>query len=95
MARTAISRKPLVFIDRCPSHGDWLDGGELGQLKALARTRGVDVLLDLDAHKRKPDEKPSYKVDLPLGQKPGFDGWGMHRRKTDLFDVLDIFFGGL
>jgi Zn-finger nucleic acid-binding protein len=40
MARTPFSQKPLVIIDRCPAHGDWCDGGELGQLKAAARSRG-------------------------------------------------------
>lgn len=41
MARVPFCRKPLVIIDRCPAHGHWCDGGELGQLKAVARSRGV------------------------------------------------------
>jgi Zn-finger nucleic acid-binding protein len=41
MARIPFCRKPLVIIDLCPSHGHWCDGGELGQLKAVARSRGV------------------------------------------------------
>jgi hypothetical protein len=42
MARTPFSSKPLVIIDRCPGCGDWCDGGELAQLKAVARSRGLD-----------------------------------------------------
>ena len=45
MARTPLSSKPLVIIDRCPSDGDWCDGGELSQLKAVARTHGLDEAL--------------------------------------------------
>jgi Zn-finger nucleic acid-binding protein len=45
MARAPLAKKPLVIIDRCPAHGDWCDGGELGQLKAVARSRGVKIAL--------------------------------------------------
>jgi Zn-finger nucleic acid-binding protein len=45
MARVPFAQKPLVIIDRCPAHGDWCDGGELSQLKAVARTRGVEEAL--------------------------------------------------
>jgi Zn-finger nucleic acid-binding protein len=45
MARVPFAQKPLVIIDRCPAHGDWCDGGELQQLKAIARSRGVDEAL--------------------------------------------------
>ncbi|HEU4395436.1 MAG TPA: zf-TFIIB domain-containing protein [Planctomycetota bacterium] len=41
MARIPLARKPLVIIDRCLPHGHWCDAGELGQLKTIARTRGV------------------------------------------------------
>ena len=41
MARIPLAKKPLVIVDRCLPHGHWCDGGELGQLKTIARTRGV------------------------------------------------------
>jgi Zn-finger nucleic acid-binding protein len=45
MAREAFCRKPLVVLDRCPACGDWCDGGELGQLKVVARLHGADAAL--------------------------------------------------
>jgi len=41
MSRLPFCRQPLVIIDRCPADGHWCDGGELGQLKAVARAKGV------------------------------------------------------
>jgi hypothetical protein len=41
MSRLPVCRKPLVILDACAAHGQWCDGGELGQLKAVARSRGV------------------------------------------------------
>jgi Zn-finger nucleic acid-binding protein len=60
MARLAFAKKPLVFIDRCPAHGDWCDGGELGQLKAVARSRGVRFALGAEVDAKGVEEPPKH-----------------------------------
>ncbi|MCK6482219.1 MAG: zf-TFIIB domain-containing protein [Planctomycetes bacterium] len=93
MSRVPLARKPLVIVDRCPAHGDWCDGGELGQLKVVARTRGMAAIgapeptraMDPKAGRAKP-----APLDLPLGPAPRRGGLlpTMVRRRPDLFDLL-------
>lgn len=91
MARVALARKPLVLIDRCPAHGDWCDGGEFGQLKFVARTRGMEAIgQPLPEAPAKPS-KSKVPVDLPIdGGLAGFTFGGRSRRHRgpDVFDIL-------
>ena len=68
MMRVPFAQKPLVLVDRCPAHGDWCDGGELGQLKAVARSRGPEEALGPRAVRRV-GRQPSdaAAMDSPLG----------------------------
>jgi Zn-finger nucleic acid-binding protein len=104
MNRVPWCKKPLIIIDRCGSHGDWCDGGELTQLKALARTRGLDSLGD--RAQRNQVRRSAADPDNPLDGKKfvgesiltremlneeSRKGWGGGRRRrrgTDLFDIL-------
>jgi Zn-finger nucleic acid-binding protein len=93
MARVAVCRKPLVILDRCPGHGYWCDGGELAQLKAVARARGVEVALggedDADRAARRtkgrasglPEDDPILEV---LKGRPG--NWGLVPPEVSLND---------
>ena len=103
MARVALARKPLVLVDRCPAHGVWCDGGELGQLKFVARTRGLDAIGAPEPtramERKKPEKRPALDFPIePSGSRSsgglGFGlSFGRRRRGPDLFDVLwDTFF---
>jgi len=97
MARTPFVQKPLVIIDRCPSHGDWCDGGELAQLKAVARHRGVDAALGgppggKDPEARRPRlgdkaEAQSAALMEVLRSRPG--NWGIVPPEVSLNDALE------
>ncbi len=90
MARVALARKPLVMIDRCPAHGDWCDGGELGQLKFVARTRGMGAIGAPLPEAQPPSRKARVPVDLPIdgGMAGASFGRARHRGGPDLFDLL-------
>lgn len=93
MARVAFCHKPLVIIDRCPGHGEWCDGGELAQLKTVARSRGVDAALGRTAEKkREPSKDPdaARKTDAlmeVLRNRP--DNWGVTTSATDRLDSMN------
>ena len=103
MARVPFAQKPLVIIDQCPSHGNWCDGGELAQLKAVARTRGVEFAVGPKAAaKTAPKEEGAKPVVRLTGGRLSQDASEVealghffaprqHRRRRgqrDLFDVL-------
>ena len=107
MSRVPFARKPLVIVDRCPAHGDWVDGGELGQLKLVARTRGLEEAVGRTrapaAAKLSREER-----DNPLGGRrfagesllppevhsADTSGWGRRGRGgPDLLDLLGRLFG--
>ncbi len=78
MARNPFAQKPLVIIDRCPAHGDWCDGGELAQLKAIARTRGVEGVLAPAAKPAARGARSGLVADpllAELRKRPG--NWGV------------------
>ena len=85
MSRVPLCRKPLVIVDRCPSHGDWCDGGEFAQLKVAARTRGIEAVLG-------PPEAPRGRKatagerDSPLGGAR-FPGEGIFTPETEREDL--------
>ena len=100
MARVPFAQKPLVIIDRCPAHGDWCDGGELQQLKAVARSKGVDEALgpsEGSRGARKQAEKEAGRRGMAgfgedpliaeLKNRPG--NWGIVPPEVDLQDALD------
>ena len=69
MSRVPFARKPLVIIDRCPAHGDWCDGGEMGQLIVVARSRGMeDIGIPKEAKQGPRGASPADR-DSPLGGK--------------------------
>lgn len=93
MSRFPLAQKPLVIIDRCPAHGDWCDGGELGQLQAVARSRGM-AALGPPANPGTGAEPRGVKarsgVDMEA-LRAGRREWG-RRGTPDLFDILwDLF----
>ncbi len=96
MARVPFSRKPLVIIDRCAAHGDWCDGGELGQLKAVARAQGVEAAVWRAPARQVEKPSTAFASSLPIGGG-GADGLftrevlaagGRGSRGPDLFDIL-------
>lgn len=100
MARAAFAQKPLVIIDRCPSHGDWCDGGELSQLKAVARSRGLAQALGRTAAPEPPKGPDAGKVRLGtaaeaqtealmsvLRNRP--DNWGIVPPEVSAQDALE------
>lgn len=109
MSRVSYSRKPLVIIDRCASHGDWCDGGELGQLKNVARSRGMDAVGERAQEKERQVRPSGLSADSPLGgarfddasiftaetrHLTAMQGRGRRfGRRTDLFDILWDLFG--
>jgi Zn-finger nucleic acid-binding protein len=78
MSREALSRKPLVMIDRCPGCGDWCDGGEFAQLRTVARERGAEAALGAAAPGKAPasaaalEDDPAFREMLK--RRPGGDG---------------------
>jgi len=91
MARVALARRPLVIIDRCPSHGHWCDGGEFGQLKAVARSRGVAEALGGSAEAAAPAGRiPAIPEGDPLlaelKRRPG--NWGLVPSEVSQADAL-------
>jgi Zn-finger nucleic acid-binding protein len=95
MARVPFCQRPLVIIDRCPSHGEWCDGGELAQLKTVARSRGVDEALGRAAPKRSAppadkgpdaDRKTDALMEV-LRNRPG--NWGIVTVETTMADSLE------
>jgi Zn-finger nucleic acid-binding protein len=94
------AQTPLVIIDRCPSHGDWCDGGELAQLKAVARTRGVDEALghaeqsraartqaQKEAGQRAMDGFGQDPLIAELRKRPG--NWGIVPPEVGAIDAYD------
>jgi Zn-finger nucleic acid-binding protein len=71
MARLPFAQKPLVIIDQCPSHGEWCDGGELAQLKTVARSRGVDEALGRSLRPAPPKAETSKSA---AAVKAGLEG---------------------
>ncbi len=99
MARIPFAQKPLVIVDQCPSHGDWCDGGELAQLKAVARTRGVEHATGpRSAQASRSPDRARKGADAPRVVRLSRDASEVEalghffaprrRRGRDLFDVL-------
>ena len=89
MARLPLARKPLVIVDRCPSHGHWCDGGEFGQLKTVARTRGVAEALGGSGATGRAKVPPLAEDDpilAELKKRPG--NWGLVPPEVSRMDAL-------
>jgi Zn-finger nucleic acid-binding protein len=54
MERLYLDPAYYLVIDRCPSHGIWLDGGEIKKVQALADTSGEHCRNLIERIRRKP-----------------------------------------
>jgi Zn-finger nucleic acid-binding protein len=78
MARRNYGRVSGVIIDSCPSHGIWLDGGELAALRRFVASGGRKRQERADREKERVEEELRAIRRRPLGGSVLRDvgGWG-------------------
>jgi Zn-finger nucleic acid-binding protein len=57
MHRGLFGKRSGVIVDRCRTHGTWLDAGELRQLMEWARAGGQLLQQERDEEERRQEEK--------------------------------------
>ena len=99
MRRRNFGYKSAVIVDQCPSHGYWLDEGELSQLQNWRKAGGSirQEKKEVEAAKQasaRSERQP--KTVMPESRRDQKDEGGFFGRGSDtlsnIFDLVDLFF---
>lgn len=95
MSRVNFGKSSGVIIDRCPEHGNWLDGGELRHLmewvkaggEILAQQRNAEMEKEKEREKKRRTAHPSMGAGAPPLTFDQYTGTLRHDA-PDLFTVI-------
>lgn len=89
MHRENFGRTSGVIVDRCPTHGVWLDQGELAALRGFVASGGLDRARKEQASEDRPS-RPVSTPELTWSRTSGgsFGGGGLLDDLGRLFDLF-------